>query len=851
MALAPGDRLGPYHVVAFLGAGGMGVVYRARDTRLGRDVAIKVVSDGMAHEPERLKRFEDEARAAGALQHPAILSVHDVGTHEGAPFIVSELLDGETLRERLREGPLPPRKAVEYAAQVARGLAVAHDKGVVHRDIKPENLFLTADGRVKILDFGLAKLRLAAMESDLSAQPTTTRTPAGTVLGTVAYMAPEQVRGKPTDPRSDIFSLGAVLHEMVSGQRPFHGETTADVVTAILKDDVPEPPASLGVPAAVERIIRHCLEKRPDDRFQSAHDLAFALEALSAASGSAASVATPVEARGRRNPWLVGLILLAGAALLAGGVALGRRFDRAPVPRFTAMTHRRGHVTSARFSPDGHSILFTGAFGADPAGLYLRRMDNPEPQPLGLQDVKLAGVVPGEIAALKVAPLGFVGPGSTLLRLPFGAGAAPREVAAAVVAADWKADGSEFALVRGDAREFRVEYPPGQTVYQTTGAIESVRVSPSGARLALVEHPRRGYTDSRVRLLDRSGAVLATSRESDLISVGAWRGEAEFWFGAAGVIRSLSPGGRERVVAALPGSSTVQDLDPSGRMLLNLVEVRTEAALRVAARAGAVDLGWLDGTAMEDISEDGRTVLFFESAVRVPEGDGVLYLRRLDGSPPVRLGHCIGGALSHDGRRIACTRPSGTLILSVGAEPAVSVAGGPIAEHWDAAWMPDGRAFLVAGNESGRPRRWFLFERADATPRPVTPEGAWSSGHVVAPDGGRLYAICPAAQAGYCIYDLDGGVPRPIPNLQAREEPVRWSADGRAVIVVEATRPSGVFRLDLQTGRRQLLHELWPEDAAGVTQILQARVNVTGDGRAVAYSYPRRSSVLYLVEGLR
>ena len=201
-------------------------------------------------------------------------------------------------------------------------------------------------------------------------------------------------------------------------------------------------------------------------------------------------------------------------------------------------------------------------------------------------------------------------------------------------------------------------------------------------------------------------------------------------------------------------------------MLLSRVEVRTEAALRVAGRPGAIDLGWLDGTAMEDISEDGRTVLFFESAVRHPEGEGVLYLRRLDGSPPVRLGHCVGGALSPDGRRIACTRQSETLLVSAGAEPAVPVTGGRIAEHWDAAWMPNGEGFLVAGNESGRPRRWFLFERPDAAPRPVTPEGAWSSGRAVAPEGGRLYATCVVPQAGYCIYDLDGGVPRPIPNLR-------------------------------------------------------------------------------------
>ncbi len=283
--LAVGTTLGPYQILAPLGAGGMGEVYRARDTRLARDVAMKVVRTDFARDPERLKRFEQEARAAGALNHPNVCTLHDVGTHEGVPYVVMELLEGESLRERLAAGPLPIRKAVEYAAQVAHGLAAAHEKGIVHRDLKPENLFVTKDGRVKVLDFGLAKLtRPEVLTSASDPTISVAATESGTILGTAGYMAPEQVRGRSVDQRSDIFSLGIVLYEMLSGKRAFRGETAADTITAILtKDPAPLSGSSSGVPPALQGIVSRCLEKRPEDRFSSAHDVALALNAVAEA----------------------------------------------------------------------------------------------------------------------------------------------------------------------------------------------------------------------------------------------------------------------------------------------------------------------------------------------------------------------------------------------------------------------------------------------------------------------------------------------------------------------------------------------------------------------------------------
>src|ERR1019366_770286 len=282
MALTSGTRLGPYEIESPLGAGGMGEVYRAKDTRLGREVAIKVLPEALAKDTDRLRRFQQEAQAVAALNHPNILSIHDFGEYEGSPFLVSELLEGQTLRETLEAGPLPVRRAVEYALGIAHGLAAAHDKGIVHRDLKPENVFITKDGRVKVLDFGLAKLVSAEESHDTVATLATPATLPGTVMGTVGYMSPEQVKGKPSDARSDIFSFGAVLYEMLTGKRAFKRETSAETMTAILREEPPEL-AETGWqgPLGLQRILSRCLEKSVERRFQSAIDLAFAIESLS------------------------------------------------------------------------------------------------------------------------------------------------------------------------------------------------------------------------------------------------------------------------------------------------------------------------------------------------------------------------------------------------------------------------------------------------------------------------------------------------------------------------------------------------------------------------------------------
>src|SRR5688572_29922427 len=376
MSIANGTHIGPYQIAGWLGAGGMGDVYRARDARLAREVAIKVIAEASTTDANRLHRFEQEARAVGQLNHPNILAVYDVGVHAGAPYIVSELLEGESLRARLERGALSTRRAIDYARQIAEGLATAHDRGIVHRDVKPENVFVTNDGRVKILDFGIAKLtRPSGDEVSRTGVPTDTES--GMVIGTAGYMSPEQVRGEAVDTRSDIFNVGTILYEMLTGRPSFARSTAAETMVAILKEDPPKLVAT-DVPPALERIVMRCLEKTREARFQSARDLSFALELTgttdTVAAAGEASVARQSRPRYRALPWIVAGVL----ALALAGVALWNlRPLPPPVPvRFSLAlpagqrldASGGGHVVA--LSPNGAEAVYV----ASPSRLYLRSM---------------------------------------------------------------------------------------------------------------------------------------------------------------------------------------------------------------------------------------------------------------------------------------------------------------------------------------------------------------------------------------------------------------------------------------------------------------------------------------------
>jgi len=361
MTLRSGSRLGPYEITAAIGAGGMGEVYRARDTQLGRDVAIKVLPSFLSADPDRLRRFEQEARATAALNHPNILVVFQLGTHDGVPYLVSELLEGSTLREPLQRGALPIRKAIDYGVQIARGLAAAHEKGIVHRDLKPENVFVTKDGRVKILDFGLARLLPQRGEVELNALTMSDLSDPGAVMGTVGYMSPEQVRGKPADHRADIFAFGAMLYEMLTGKRAFQKPTSAETMTAILNEEPPVLSQLVALaPPAMQRVVHRCLEKSPEQRFQSASDLAFALEELP--DSSSVTVAAPASPdRERRSRLVATAVGLTVVALLAGAALILFRTRRSPSPEtgeYVQLTNFADSAVAPALSPDGRMLAF-------------------------------------------------------------------------------------------------------------------------------------------------------------------------------------------------------------------------------------------------------------------------------------------------------------------------------------------------------------------------------------------------------------------------------------------------------------------------------------------------------------
>ena len=408
MSFAPGTRLGAYEILAPLGAGGMGEVYRARDAKLGRDVAVKVLPSELADNPEALSRFECEARAVAQLSHPNILAIHDFGRHGETAYAVMELLEGETLRARLGHGALPARKAVDLAAQMAEGLAAAHEKGIVHRDLKPENVFVTGEGRVKLLDFGLAKKTSPGSGSD-SGLPTIDKlTRPGTAMGTVRYMSPEQVRGEAADHRSDIFSFGVVLYEMLTGRQAFGRDTGAESMAAILKEDPPEIAATGSGPSpTLQRILQHCLEKKPGERFQSARDIAFAIQALSASTVTGEKAGTGSRRGGR--PWLTVIAVAAAMAVAAlTSYRSGQKAERrlAAGVTFRQMSFRRQTVFQAAFAPDGETIVYSAALEGNVPELFTIRPEYPEPRPLGLPRTHLLSISSrGELAVLTNARL--------------------------------------------------------------------------------------------------------------------------------------------------------------------------------------------------------------------------------------------------------------------------------------------------------------------------------------------------------------------------------------------------------------------------------------------------------------
>jgi Tol biopolymer transport system component len=858
MTLAAGTRLGPYEILSPLGAGGMGEVYRARDERLKRDVAIKVLPASFASDTERLRRFEQEAQAAGALNHPNITAVHDFGSVDGAPYIVTELLEGETLRSRLAGGPIPVRKATDYAIQIARGLAAAHEKGIVHRDLKPENLFLTNDGRVKILDFGLAKLTQNELVAGAATNlPTVSpATQPGVVMGTLGYMSPEQVKGKPADARSDIFAFGAILYEMVSGARAFHRDSAAETMSAILREEPPDLSATnKSVQPGLERIVRHCLEKNPEERFHSAHDLAFDLETLSGLSASALIAASPGRrARAGRIPALAALAL---TAALAAGYFLGRGRDATRPPAFHQLTFRRGTVWSARFGPDGKTVLYSASWDGEPTEVFVSAPGSPESRPLGIAGADvLAASASGDLAVSLKSQVSteFTRTG-TLARVSATGGGAPRQILEGVDFADWAPNGQDLAVVRTVGRTVRLEYPIGRTLYETGGWIGDPRVSRDGNRVAFIDHPAAGDDGGFPVVADRAGKRKSLTAPFSSAQGLAWSpDESEIWFTAAEVgnrsLYAVSLSGRVRLLARVTGSLTIQDVARDGRVLLVDENRRLGMSALAPGKTTERELSWLDWSRPSGLSRDGKTVQFYESG----EGGGSgysIYVRDTDGTPAVRLGEGQGVAFSPDGTWVIAllhklTDPHLVLYPTGAGQPRTLALPGLVATG-GARFLPDSRRFLILAKEAGKSDRVYLADIDGGQPRAITPENVRGPGPL-ATDGKRFTGRAPDRTAE--VYSIDGGQPTRIAGVEPGDTFLGWTSDDRALFVLRGSAPAGkIDRLDPATGHREPWKELLPSDATGVVRI--SSVFVGPNGTFYVYAYSRVLSNLYLVEGLK
>jgi len=836
----------------------MGVVYKAVDSRLGRTAAIKILST-TALSPERERRFVQEAKAASSLNHPNIVTIYDIDTQEvdGKPlqYIAMEYVAGETLDHLIGKKGLRIRDVLKYAIQMADALAAAHAAGIVHRDLKPSNVIVTPQGSVKILDFGLAKLSESG-EADAYAETMhgegSPLTEEGTILGTAAYMSPEQADGKPVDSRSDVFSFGSVLFEMATGERAFPGGSKLSSLSAVLyKDPRPASQAVTDVPAELDRIIARCLKKDPERRWQTMADVKVALEELRdemEATNFSAATAVPVVRRPSRTRLWAGLGVLAGVLL---GVALSltyqQRFARpAEPPSFQRLTFRRGDVTSAKFAP-GETVVYSAEWDGAPSTLFSAQPGNREAQALALPSARVLAISQrGEMAIL----LGGEDVG-TLARVPFGGGS-PREVLEGVSGADWGSDGDSLAVVRAVGGKFRLEYPIGTVLYETEKRPPMMpRVSADGKLVA--------FFDFDVEVGDYALCIIGPNHPRQVLSRG-WRAigalnwspdNREIWFsggqpGGDPALYAVTLAGVQRLVTQTGGMIVMQDVARNGRVLLSTVNSRL-GILYLPPNGGAQrDLSWLDSSLIYELSNDSRSLVFVE----LSNGQGrnsAIYLRKTDGSPAVQLGYGNRPSLSPDGKWVACIHHeldrSSLMLLPTG--PGESQFPRIEGMHFDGVeWFLDNKRILFTGNQTGHPIRTWIYDLETNKTTPVTPEG--TRGMRVSPDGRWFITVDPHK---LLMTPVGGGSSKSIVDLQPGESMARWSGDGRYLFLQQREQASiKISRLEIVTQRREpwLLVKV-PEPGATFFGPLA----LSADGKACATTFQRDLANLFLVRGLK
>jgi WD40 repeat protein len=851
-----GRKLGSYEVVEKLGEGGMGEVWRARDARLNRSVALKVLPTGMADDPTRRQRFEQEARALAALNHPNVVAVYDVGQSDGQAYLVSELVDGESLRKMIERGPVAGRKLIDIAVQAAEGIAAAHSLGIIHRDLKPENIMLTRDGRVKVLDFGLAKQNLAGGEEAatvLLSQP-------GMVFGTVGYMSPEQVRGEPVDARSDLFSLGCVIYELAAGRRPFEGKSVADTMSAILTQDAEPLPG----PPALDAIVRRCLEKDPARRFQSASDLAFALRSVSGISTAqptvAQTVAQTIVVR-RLWPRVVwwAAVTAAAAAFIAVGYYTRARLEPPP-PRYQRLTFREGRVSSARFAPDGRSVLYSANWDGGPNRVYWAAPGNPESLDLGFGDASLLSISPKGDAAFLVGP--FLPDGSGTLSRNSISGGQPRQLLEHVLLADWSPDGSELAVVRRVEGKNRLEYPIGNVLFETVWGPFNIRVSPDGRLVAFTTYDNGSsialYIADRNAGKSKKLGVISGQTTSVEASSLCWTHDGkEIWFRSFdtndwNTIQAIGLNGKQRAIARFPGRVALFDIAADGRMLFSSDTGRMGIRTLSPGAAEERDASILDAAELRGISEDGSVIL---ANTRGESGGakGSIYLRRLDGSAPVRLGDGVAFALSADGKWLTGYSSRDVarrtfILMPTGPGETHEITIPSLAQGVIVGWLGSDETYLVEGLlPKEKSWRFFSWNRRSGDLRPLTPDIP-DGFPVVSPD--RRHFMTQCGDSEWCFFSTEDGGRMGVECLTPHDRPIGWRADNRSVYVMTHHDQNGTMPIsivELQTGQRTPWKVLRPPMA--VDEV--SNPFITPDGRAYAYNFTYVRSQLYLGEGVR
>ncbi|HEY7575396.1 MAG TPA: protein kinase, partial [Thermoanaerobaculia bacterium] len=768
----------------------MGEVYRARDPKLHRELAIKVLPAAVAGDADFLARFQSEARAASALNHPNIVTIYDIGSSDGVSYILMELVDGKTVRELLDGGALPIRKTLQIAAQAADGLAAAHARGIVHRDLKPENLMVSKDGVVKILDFGLAKTTpLYAKGEDETGSYAASATQPGKVLGTVGYMSPEQAAGRSLDFHSDQFALGTILHEMLTGKRPWKRDSAAETLTAIIRED-PQPPiatAAPSTPSALRWIVERCLAKDPEERYASTRDLARDLstlrDRLSEASGVEARIEGGRPSR-RRRAWLLGALGVAIAGL-AFWLAPWFRKEEAPAkqPEWTQVGFRRGTVWAGRFTPDAQTIVYSAAWDGDPVRLFSIRPGSTQTRTLDLPPGKILSIsAKSELAFLRDASYvrTFAQPG-ILVRAGLEGGTG-RDVLEDVTAADWSSDGLELAVTRWADGKNRLEYPLGKTLFETDRPIGYVRISPDGEWIAFCEGGDEAVVEV-LRVSDGERRVLSKGWWSAVMGL-AWTADSrEVWFTPQTKIRDASPplmatdlSGNVREVLRGPGQLRLYDIAVDGRVLIARWDVQVGLRGADPMTSRERELSATDDSILSDLSADGRTVLFHDRAE--------MYLRPMDGSPPLRLSESFpGGRLSPDGKRVLAVEGgdhSFPVLIPVGAGD-VRRLEPHLCETAD--WLSDARILCEPIDPNGKVRLMAIeLASGQATEIAIAEDAAADIhfGGLLSPD--RSFLAVASRRGDLWIVPLAGGAARRIAassDIPKGTRPVGWTSDGR------------------------------------------------------------------------